>query len=127
MLLSPRCRPFGGIAVGAADKGLWRPAFVPPPFKIANAAAGNSAGAKLTPGRIRLEEDETSGDTAKFVAIMSIAVSGSFYEPFELQNYPFDSQPVGIQLESAKPMPESTVTFTAKTPVRFNVSRFRVC
>jgi len=112
-----------------ADKSLWRPAFVPPPFKITNAAAG--AGAKSTLGRIRLEEpgeeDKKSGGTPRFVATMSIAASGSFYEPFELKNYPFDSQPVGIHLESAKPMPESTVTFTAKTAVRPNLSYVCVC
>ena len=82
--------------MGAADKSLWRPAFVPPPFKIANAAAGASS--KLTLGRIRLEEDKTSGGTPRFVATMSMAVSGTFYEPFELQNYPFDSPTGNVSL-----------------------------
>ena len=98
-----------------ADKTLWVPTFVPPQFKIANAAG--SDGAKHVLSRIRLVED-TSGDTPRFMATVTIVVAGSFYEAFELENYPFDSQPVGVHLVSAKPIAREAVKFTAKHKVR---------
>lgn len=92
--------------VAAPDRDAWEPRFTPPMFEVTNPAAG-SAGSPVTSklSSITLIKKE-EGYYARF----SMTVSGEFWEPFELRNYPFDVQPLNVVLQTATAM-QDTVNF----------------
>lgn len=82
--------------VAAPDQDSWRPAYMPPRFQVKNPASGDGAAlmiSKYSSVQFIREEDG-------YKAMQKLTISGDFWEPFELQNYPFDIQPLGVVLES---------------------------
>lgn len=94
----------------------WRPAWSPPAFVITNPATNREENLQIGSRKIKIKsvKDAATGKE-KFVAMLTIHVSGEFYEAFELQNYPFDVQPLTIDLEAAQATGDDAV-FEQKQP-----------
>lgn len=93
------------MPVSAPDRKTWKPAWCPPKWRVrneVNGVDGNFSTAQIDRSRIRLVER----NIGEFLATQTIFVKGVFYEPFELQLYPFDTQPLGIHLESCTSGPQ---------------------
>jgi hypothetical protein len=86
--------------VAAPDRDDWKPKFTPPVFEVDNPASGDGA------ALIRTKFSSTTLVKKKtgYMARQVMTVSGDFWEPFELQNYPFDVQPLGIVLKTTTAM-----------------------
>lgn len=82
--------------VAAPDQDAWKPAYTPPEFAVKNPASGDGAALIISKySNIQLIKTKKA-----YMAMQTLTVSGDFWEPFELQNYPFDIQPLGVVLES---------------------------
>lgn len=82
--------------VVASNEDEWQPAYLPPKFLVKNPASGDGAAHIISKySNIQLIK-ETNG----YMAMQTLTISGDFWEPFELKNYPFDIQPLGVVLES---------------------------
>ena len=102
--------------IAADSSPTWRPAWSPPPFAVVNPATGREERLQIGSGRITVKKvtDSKTGKE-KFVAALKIEMSGDFYEAFELRNYPFDVQPLTIELEAVKATKDDAV-FVAEAP-----------
>lgn len=80
--------------VAAPDQTKWEPLWTPPQFKVSN-VAHNAGGVELHYGSYQLVNVND-----KYFAKVTIDVRGDFYEQFELQHYPFDVQPLTIELRA---------------------------
>jgi hypothetical protein len=90
--------------VSAGDnKAGWVPAGAPMPvFEELNQAVGvDAAQVKIVSSPFTLHRR----DESRMVARQTITITGDFYECFELESYPFDSQPLRIQLRTTGTMP----------------------
>ena len=90
-----------------ASHDRWEPEYMPPHFEVENPASGHGASTMYQKySRVDLIKTDEG-----YVAIQTLTVSGDFWEPFELQNYPFDVQPLNVNLVSIEPQPND-VDFT---------------
>lgn len=75
------------IMEGAA----WQPSWTPPRLQVLNMAKeGADSSVVVQNSSITLSEDN--------MANMTVTICGDFYEPLELQGFPFDIQPLKVQL-----------------------------
>jgi hypothetical protein len=82
----------------------WQPGFVPPAFEVQNCAAGDGSAdieAKASP--IALINKPGHG----YCATQTVTYSGDFWELFELENYPFDIQPLAVILGHTNAMTDA--------------------
>jgi hypothetical protein len=89
--------------VAAPDRDEWEPAFTPPAFEVTNPAAGDGAALITTKSSSITLVKKKQG----YMAQQSVTFSGDFWEPFELENYPFDVQPLGVVLGTKTAMIDS--------------------
>lgn len=110
--------------VASNDSPTWRPAWSPPSFTIVNPATGREDNLQIGSGRIKVKsvKDSKTGKD-KFIASLTIEMSGEFYEAFELQNYPFDVQPLTIELEAIKSTADDAEFVAAAPPILPNEVR----
>jgi hypothetical protein len=73
-------------------------------------------------GLIRADHVEKIDDGMKgndgFMAVQKFTVIGDFWEPFELHNYPFDVQPLRIELETQQNMKNTIQYFPRASKLR---------
>lgn len=97
--------------VAATDRRRWVPAsFIPPEMEVENSSTSKGAEpVRVTPGRCKLRVNNQN----RVVVIRRIQFRGDFYEPFELQAYPFDVQPLKLVLRTPRerPLRESSCNF----------------
>lgn len=95
--------------VASGDQARWEPSWKPPRFSVANSAANiNRVSAEYHQYRV-----VNVGD--KYFAKVMISVKGDFYEQFELQHYPFDVQPLTIQLRGENGAHDCDISVTVVT------------
>lgn len=82
--------------VAAPDQDAWQPAYVPPRFQVKNPASGDGAALIVS----KYSHIQFIKEKDGYKAMQTLTISGDYWEPFELQNYPFDIQPLGVALES---------------------------
>lgn len=95
--------------ISAADRQNWEPEWSPLEFEIQNEAGGSDGGALIQKSGSQLVVLEN-----KVMATKTIYAKGIFYEPFELHLYPFDTQPLGVRIQSKKSCLESLTVFVPK-------------
>ena len=110
--------------VAATDRSKWVPAsFRPPAFEVANTATSKGAEPVIViPGRCKLR---VRAHDNRVVVTRRIQFRGDFYEPFELQAYPFDVQPLKLVLRTPRerPVRESSCNFIYIEPDGKNIQR----
>lgn len=82
--------------IAAPDQDAWEPAYVPAHLEVKNPASGDGAALIIS----KYSKIQFIKEADGYKALQTLTVSGDFWEPFELQNYPFDIQPLGVVLES---------------------------
>ena len=92
--------------IPSVDRQTWKPEWSPPDFEVQNEASGTDGGASIGETRTRLVVLD-----GQVMATKTIFTKGIYYEPFELHLYPFDTQPLGVRLQSKKSSVESDATF----------------
>lgn len=103
--------------LACADRTAWAPlSFDPPSFEVANAAHNMQIGAvsgRAAVGGLSVQKERTHlviDNNRTVVAVRPTRISGYFFQEFELQNYPFDSQILEVQLKSLR-LPKATCTY----------------
>ena len=89
--------------VAAPDQDEWQPAYMPPRFEVKNPASGDGAALMMS----KYSKVQLIKEADGYKGMQTFTVSGDFWEPFELQNYPFDIQPLGVVLESTAAQDDS--------------------
>ena len=89
--------------------------FDPPSFEITNAAHNmySTFGAGKAASGMSVQKERTHlviEANRTVVAVRPTRISGYFFQEFELQNYPFDSQVLQVQLKSLR-LPQATCSY----------------
>ena len=82
------------VATPEEERIKWKPVFMPSRLEVGNPSDGDSDPPKVVPGPCKLLVE-----AGEVVAQMTVTVSGTFHEAFELESYPFDVQPLTITLQ----------------------------
>lgn len=100
-LIYPISRLDAADYFASSKKEEWRPRWEPPRFTIANPAIGDWA-PKITYSSVymRKQRDAHGVLQGHVVAHQIVHIQGDFHEDFELDNYPFDTQPLNVVLET---------------------------
>jgi hypothetical protein len=87
------------LGLSKEEKIKWSPGWEPPVLKVINAANNNSS--KSTDYIIDLGKTTIQQDSKGYaVAVKSAHIKGEFFESLELENYPFDIQPLTVTLQT---------------------------
>ena len=93
------------------DQDTWEPQFAPPIFTVKNNATGDGAAIMTSKYSSIVKKKEKFKGEKSWIAKQTLTIEGDFYEQFELENYPFDIQPLAVVLESRG---NDTVAFECK-------------
>ena len=85
------------IATPQEHKLTWSPSWTPPVFDVLNSESGTDP-VEIDTSKVRLKRSSDGTVTA----VMELRAKGAFYELLELDDYPFDVQPLTISLQTAR-------------------------
>ena len=103
--------------LACGDRMGWKPlSFDPPSFEVANLApTQGSVGGRTSPGMALDYQDErihlVIEDDFTVVAVRPTRITGYYFNEYQLNNYPFDSQILDVKLRT-KRMPQNMCSYS---------------